>query len=291
MTVTDELVKNAEIYAARFDKGGLPLPPARKVAVVACMDARLNPYGLLGLQRGRRPRDPQRRRRGHRRRDPFLGHLAAAARHRGDRPRPPHRLRDAHLHRRRVRRAPSRTRSASSPNGRRSRSPTSTRTYDSRSPASRPRPSYRTRSRSAASSTTFVPVLSRRSSSGRSDARLGSPTPAFQRGQPLRRLRRGLQISRRRSASGARVARCKAAPARGSRASCPGSAAAPRVGPPAARTHARRRRGFRVPSGCRGVAARRRQRGRQARGRRGARRRRAARGRNVRKTDAKSGKT
>ncbi len=52
MSVTDELVANAESYAARFDKGDLPLPPARKVAVVACMDARLNPYGLLGLQEG-----------------------------------------------------------------------------------------------------------------------------------------------------------------------------------------------------------------------------------------------
>jgi carbonic anhydrase len=45
MSVTDELVRNAESYAASFDKGSLPLPPARKVAVLACMDARLNPYG------------------------------------------------------------------------------------------------------------------------------------------------------------------------------------------------------------------------------------------------------
>jgi carbonic anhydrase len=52
MSVTDELLKNAEAYAAGFDKGSLPLPPGRKVAVVACMDARLNPYGLLGLQEG-----------------------------------------------------------------------------------------------------------------------------------------------------------------------------------------------------------------------------------------------
>jgi carbonic anhydrase len=37
---------------AGFDKGTLPLPPARQVAVVACMDARLNPYGLLGLSEG-----------------------------------------------------------------------------------------------------------------------------------------------------------------------------------------------------------------------------------------------
>src|SRR5438105_10759534 len=52
MTVTDEFVRNAEQYAASFDKGGLPMPPGKHVAVVACMDARLNPYGLLGLQEG-----------------------------------------------------------------------------------------------------------------------------------------------------------------------------------------------------------------------------------------------
>jgi carbonic anhydrase len=52
MSTTDELVRNAEAYAAAFDKGDLPLPPGRKIAVLACMDARLNPYGLLGLQEG-----------------------------------------------------------------------------------------------------------------------------------------------------------------------------------------------------------------------------------------------
>src|SRR4051794_26674434 len=52
MTVTDELLANAERYAATFDKGDLPLPPGRGVAVVACMDARLNVYGLLGLREG-----------------------------------------------------------------------------------------------------------------------------------------------------------------------------------------------------------------------------------------------
>ena len=52
MSTTDELLANAENYAASFTKGDLPLPPARKVAVLACMDARLNPYGLLGLQEG-----------------------------------------------------------------------------------------------------------------------------------------------------------------------------------------------------------------------------------------------
>src|SRR6202521_5069668 len=52
MSSTDTLVANAEHYAAQFDKGHLPLPPATHVAVVACMDARLNPYGLLGLGEG-----------------------------------------------------------------------------------------------------------------------------------------------------------------------------------------------------------------------------------------------
>ncbi len=51
-TVTDEYVSNAERYAATFDKGALPMPPAKKTAVVACMDARLNPYGILGLTEG-----------------------------------------------------------------------------------------------------------------------------------------------------------------------------------------------------------------------------------------------
>jgi len=52
MTVTDELLANAEQYAASFDKSSLPMPPGKHVAVVACMDARLNPYGLLGLSEG-----------------------------------------------------------------------------------------------------------------------------------------------------------------------------------------------------------------------------------------------
>jgi len=52
MSVTDELLANAEHYAKSFDRGGLPMPPAKRVAVLACMDARLNPYGLLGLGEG-----------------------------------------------------------------------------------------------------------------------------------------------------------------------------------------------------------------------------------------------
>jgi carbonic anhydrase len=52
MSVTDELLQNAERYASSHDKGDLPMPPARKVAVVACMDARLIPTRILGLEEG-----------------------------------------------------------------------------------------------------------------------------------------------------------------------------------------------------------------------------------------------
>jgi carbonic anhydrase len=52
MSATDDLIANNESYASSFDKGELPLPPAQKVAVVACMDARLNVYGMLGLSEG-----------------------------------------------------------------------------------------------------------------------------------------------------------------------------------------------------------------------------------------------
>ena len=52
MSNTDNFVANAERYAASFDQGDLPLPPAAGTAVVACMDARLNPYGVLGLSEG-----------------------------------------------------------------------------------------------------------------------------------------------------------------------------------------------------------------------------------------------
>jgi carbonic anhydrase len=52
MSAIDELLANNERYAAGFDKADLPLPPARNVAVVTCMDARLSPYVMLGLQEG-----------------------------------------------------------------------------------------------------------------------------------------------------------------------------------------------------------------------------------------------
>ena len=52
MTVTDEFVEANRAYAAQFDKGELPLPPARRTAVLACMDARLDPAKVLGLEEG-----------------------------------------------------------------------------------------------------------------------------------------------------------------------------------------------------------------------------------------------
>jgi len=52
MTVTEELLQNNMDYTESFDKAGLPLPPGKNVAVVACMDARLNVYGMLGLEEG-----------------------------------------------------------------------------------------------------------------------------------------------------------------------------------------------------------------------------------------------
>ena len=52
MSVTDELLRNNETYARSFNKGALPLPPAKHVAVVACMDARLDVHKILGLDEG-----------------------------------------------------------------------------------------------------------------------------------------------------------------------------------------------------------------------------------------------
>ena len=52
MSVTDQLLKNNESYTRSFAKGGLPLPPAKGVAVLACMDARLDVHKILGLDEG-----------------------------------------------------------------------------------------------------------------------------------------------------------------------------------------------------------------------------------------------
>ena len=51
MSVTDELLANNARYAETFE-GPLPMPPGKRTAVVACMDARLNVYGILGLNDG-----------------------------------------------------------------------------------------------------------------------------------------------------------------------------------------------------------------------------------------------
>jgi carbonic anhydrase len=52
VSAIDELVRNADSYTECFDCGDLALPPVRHVAIVACMDARLDPAGLLGLSEG-----------------------------------------------------------------------------------------------------------------------------------------------------------------------------------------------------------------------------------------------
>jgi carbonic anhydrase len=52
MSAIDELLQNNGAYARDFDKGDLPIPPGKKIAVVACMDARLDTHRLLGIQEG-----------------------------------------------------------------------------------------------------------------------------------------------------------------------------------------------------------------------------------------------
>jgi carbonic anhydrase len=52
MSTTDELLRNNGRYANSFDKGDLPMPPAKQIAIVTCMDARLSPYVMLGLSEG-----------------------------------------------------------------------------------------------------------------------------------------------------------------------------------------------------------------------------------------------
>ncbi|MBA3420510.1 MAG: carbonic anhydrase [Thermoleophilaceae bacterium] len=46
------MLRNNEAYVQGFDKAGLPIPPAKRIAVVTCMDARLSPYVMLGLNEG-----------------------------------------------------------------------------------------------------------------------------------------------------------------------------------------------------------------------------------------------
>jgi carbonic anhydrase len=52
VSATDDLIANNAAYVDSFASGDLPMPPGKKVAVVACMDARLNVYGALGLREG-----------------------------------------------------------------------------------------------------------------------------------------------------------------------------------------------------------------------------------------------
>ena len=52
MAVTDQLIKANEQFAQSFEKGDLPMPPAKGVAVIACMDARKHPEKFLGLDIG-----------------------------------------------------------------------------------------------------------------------------------------------------------------------------------------------------------------------------------------------
>ncbi len=52
MSQLGPLLKNNETYAKGFEKGGLPLPPSKRIAVLACMDARLDVHKILGLEEG-----------------------------------------------------------------------------------------------------------------------------------------------------------------------------------------------------------------------------------------------
>ena len=52
MPDNDDLIRNAEAYAAGFDRGRLERPPRRRLAVITCMDARINLFSLLGLREG-----------------------------------------------------------------------------------------------------------------------------------------------------------------------------------------------------------------------------------------------
>ena len=52
MSIIDEILEHNEAYANQFDKGHLPMPPAKKLAAVVCMDARLETGALLALVEG-----------------------------------------------------------------------------------------------------------------------------------------------------------------------------------------------------------------------------------------------
>ena len=157
MTVTDQLLENNEKYAANFD-GPLPLPPSKHIAVLACMDARINVYGVLGLEEGEAHVI---RNAGGVVTDDEIRSLAISQRLLGTKEivlihhtdcgmltftdeRVRGRARGRHRRRRRA--------------GPRSRSTTSTRTCAPRSPGSGPARSSRTPTRSAASCSTSAPA-------------------------------------------------------------------------------------------------------------------------------------
>jgi carbonic anhydrase len=52
MSVTNQLLDNNDRYAKSFTKGDLPMPPGKRLAVLACMDARLDVHKILGLEEG-----------------------------------------------------------------------------------------------------------------------------------------------------------------------------------------------------------------------------------------------
>jgi carbonic anhydrase len=52
MSFTDQVLENNRRYASGFSKGGLPTPPAKRMAVIACMDARIDVHKILGLEEG-----------------------------------------------------------------------------------------------------------------------------------------------------------------------------------------------------------------------------------------------
>ena len=52
MSITDDVLRNAEGYHRTFDRGRLVRSPARGLAIVTCMDARVHPYAILGLREG-----------------------------------------------------------------------------------------------------------------------------------------------------------------------------------------------------------------------------------------------
>ena len=97
MGAVDELVANNDRYAAAFNKGDLSAPPRKGVAIVACMDARLDPARVLGLEEGDAHVIRNAGGGRHRRRNPVAGNLAASPRNPGSYADSPHRLRYAYV--------------------------------------------------------------------------------------------------------------------------------------------------------------------------------------------------